>query len=316
MAVRRVPEDFPDLRSAVDASAPGDRVAFGPDPFPADAAVTVGGLAIDHAASVFDRDVFTYSLGVRPLSSPGPTLFRATGDDLDTPIVGGAASGHLHGQGGGDVLVGGAGAQWIEGGAGYAPHHVDEAIVAVGEESRDRIARFLGDQVIEDPAQGGDAVWAGVGITLPGHFEGRGLDGACVAVHFELPAGVETLFLDGAATWGRGNGSDKRTVGGDLDDRRAGRAGGDTLTGGGGDDTFRLLATAPFRATVTDLWPGAGRDDDQRAVSRAPFPSRERAFAALRQEGPDVWMVREDRPTVVLWNTRLADRAPDDLLAV
>ena len=34
MAVRRVPQDHPDIQSAIDASAPGDRIELGLGPFP------------------------------------------------------------------------------------------------------------------------------------------------------------------------------------------------------------------------------------------------------------------------------------------
>ncbi len=316
MTIRGAPEDLPDLRRAVDAAAPDGRVEIGLCPFPADVALTVGGLTLGHAANSSDGDVAAFDIGVRSLSLLDPTLFRATGYDLDIPIVGGAGSGPLHGRGGGDVLSGGDGAQWTDGGPGRDPRYVDDAAVAVDEGNRDRVALFLGDHVVEDPAEGGDGVWAGADVTLSGHSDVQGLDGACVTVHFEPPAGAERLFLDGAATWARDDGLDGRTVGGDLHHRRAGRAGADTLTADAGDDTSRLLAIAPFRATVEDFWPGAGSDVDRRAVSQDLFPSREQAPTESRQEGPDLRMVREDRPTAVPRDIRPADRAPDGLLIV
>ena len=101
----------------------------------------------------------------------------------------------------------------------------------------------------------------------------------------ETPAGAGNLFLDGAAAWGSGDGLDHRTVGDDLESQPVERAGSDTSTGGAGDDVFRLLAIAPFRATVTDFWPGAG-SNARPVASRGRFPSREQALASKR-EGPD-----------------------------
>ena len=58
----------------------------------------------------------------------------------------------------------------------------------------------------------------------------------------------------------RGSGDElgHRTTGSDPDDGPGDRAGSDAPTGGAEDDIFRLLATAPFRTTVADFWPGAG----------------------------------------------------------
>jgi CheY-like chemotaxis protein len=100
----------------------------------------------------------------------------------------------------------------------------------------------------------------------------------------ETPAGAGNLFLDGAAAWGSGDGLDHRTVGDDLESQPVERAGSDASTGGAGDDVFRLLAIAPFRATVTDFWPGAG-SNARPVASRGRFPSREQALASKR-EGP------------------------------
>jgi Ca2+-binding RTX toxin-like protein len=378
MAVRRVPEDHPDLQSAIDVSAPGDRIEVGPGVFPSAAVVTVDGLTIDHAGSFFSSDVVTLGPGVRSLALPGPTLFRATGNDEGNLITGGAATGYLYGRGGGDVLVGGAGAQWMEGGPGDDTYAVDDAAAPGGQGGGNRIPLFFGDRAVERPDEGWDAVWAGVDYALPGHVEGlvltggarrgygneapnlivgngegnllaglgggdemrggggddvylvngrgdrvvegegQGTDEIWATADYELPPGVENLFLDGAAVWGSGNDLGNRIVGNDLDNRLVGWAGSDTLTGGAGGDIFYLLAaTASFRATITDFRPGPG-SDDLLAFSRGLFASREQALAAARQEGPDVWMVRDGIfvAIVVLQNTRMGDIALDDIVIV
>lgn len=373
MAVRRVPEDYPDVQSAIDASAPGDRIEVGIGVSPT-AAVAVDGLTIDQSGGFFDSGTFTLGPGVRSLALPGPTLFRATGNDGDNVIVGGTASGYLYGRGGGDVLIGGPQSDWMEGGTGNDTYEVDDAAGLGGFGGGNRIALFRGDQVVERPDEGWDVVWSSADFTLPGNVEGlvltggarkgygneapnlivgtagdnvlaglggddemrggggndtylvnsrgdrvveegEGTDEVWATVDHELAAGVENLFLDGAAVWGSGNALNNRIVGDDLDNRLVGWGGLDTLTGGAGDDIFYLLPGPFFRATITDFWPGAG-SNDQLAFYRDLFSSREQAYAACAQRESDVWITLAGQTAVVLQNTRLTDLALDDFLIV
>ncbi len=220
MAVRRVPEDFPDLQSAIDASAPGDRVeaVLGPGLAPSSAVVTVDNLAIDFAGGSFDTGAFTLAPGVRSLSLSGPTRFSAIGNDGDNVIIGGRATGYLHGRGGDDVLAGGAGAQWMEGGAGDDAYEVDTTTAWGGLGGFERIPRFYGDRVVEKPGEGWDAVWAHVDYALPDHVEG--------------------LVLAGGARKGYGNEAPNVIVGNGEANLLAGFGGGDELWGAAGDDTY------------------------------------------------------------------------------
>lgn len=92
--------------------------------------------------------------------------------------------------------------------------------------------------------------------------------------------GLRTAREGGAAFPGRGGGlgfrhePGVRIIDDGSDDRLVGRAGGDTLTGGAAHGILRPLATTPFRAAITDVWPGAG-SNDRRAFPRRLFPSRE-----------------------------------------
>jgi Ca2+-binding RTX toxin-like protein len=220
MAVRRVPEDFPDIQSAVDASASGDRIEVSQSlgVFSAGAVVTVEGLTIDYAGGSFDTGRFTLGPGVRSLSLPGPTLFSVIGNDGDNQITGGRATGYLHGLGGNDVLLGGAGAQWMEGGPGDDGYEVDDASSPGGQWGFERIPRFRGDRVVERPGEGRDVVWAHVDYALPDHVEG--------------------LALAGGARKGYGNEAPNLIVGNGGANLLAGLGGDDELRGGGGDDTY------------------------------------------------------------------------------
>ena len=374
MAVRRVPDDFPDVQSAANASAPGDSVEVGASVLASNAVVPIDGLSIALPGSFFSGGTFVLGAGVRSLAVSGLTLFSATGNDLGNVITGGPASGYLFGLGGDDVLLGGPGAaDWMEGGTGNDTYEVDSTTAAGGQGNGNRPARFYGDQAVERPDEGWDVVWASVDFTLPAHIEGlvltggartgrgnalpntmvgtgagdildglggdddlrggggddtyivgdrgdrvveeagAGTDGIRAMTDYALPANVENLFLDGTAVWGSGNDLDNRIVGNGLDNRLVGWAGSDTLTGGAGDDVFHVMATAFSRTTITDFWPGAG-SNDQIAFSRDLFASREQAYAAAEQIGPDVSIARGSLATVVLQNTRLADLTLDDFL--
>ncbi len=144
----------------------------------------------------------------------------------------------------------------------------------------------------------------------------QGADEIRAAASYELPAHVGRLFLDGAAVWGRGDQFDDWVVGYDLTNRLVGWAGGDTLTGGAGANIFHAPAGGSSRVTVTDFRPDAGAGG-QPGFSRNLFPSPEQAFAAAWQAGLGMWVARGRNgiPFVPL-DTRLAERAPGDLLVV
>ena len=155
MAVRRVPEEYPDIQSAADASAPGDRIEVGASVLSSNAVVPIDGLSIALPGSFFSGGAFTLGAGVRSLTVSGSTLFSATGNDSGNVIVGGTASGYLYGLGGDDVLVGGpGGADWMEGGTGSGTYEVDDTALPGGQGGGDRVPLFLGDRVVERPDEG------------------------------------------------------------------------------------------------------------------------------------------------------------------
>jgi Ca2+-binding RTX toxin-like protein len=124
----------------------------------------------------------------------------------------------LHGRGGDDALVGGPGADWMDGGPGNDTYEVDDSITGGGLGGGNRIALFYGDQVVETPDGGWDAVWASVDFALPGHVEG--------------------LVLTGSARKGYGNEGSNLIVGNGGDNLLAGFGGDDEMRGGGGDDIY------------------------------------------------------------------------------
>lgn len=121
---------------------------------------------------------------------------------------------------GADTLIGNDAANRLAGGAG------DDSYV-VGDP---------GDQVVELPGEGADAVWSEVSL--------------------QLSAEVENLTLTGAAVSGVGNALDNAITGNDQANRIGGGAGADHLAGGAGADVFVYLAPAHGGDTIVDF--GAG----------------------------------------------------------
>ncbi|GAA0594468.1 hypothetical protein GCM10009416_35940 [Craurococcus roseus] len=243
MAVRRVPEDPPDIQSAVNASAPGDRIEVtGPtwatSAAPPSARVTIDDLTIDYAYPGIGS--FSLGPGVRSLALPGLGTFLATGNELDNRIVGGPGTGYLDGRGGDDFLAGGPGADSMAGGTGNDTYEVDNTTHPPFGSMR--VYAFLGDQAIERLDEGWDAVWASVDFTLPAHVEG--------------------LVLTGGARRGVGNEAGNLIVGSGEADVLAGLGGDDELRGGAGSDTY-LVGGRGDRVVEegTRFGPGFGIDE-------------------------------------------------------
>jgi CheY-like chemotaxis protein len=296
---------------ATGASAPDDRrTEVGLGLFPSDALMAADNLTSGPAGSSASRDVAAFGpgTGARWPAPPGPKPFGSTGNDGENIVTGAAATNHGQGDDGGVPVGVPRAAYRMEGGPGDDTHEADDASAAAGGQGGgDRIPLFFGDEAAGKPGEGGDAVWARVDLAPPGHVDGLVPPGGARKGHGDegvnlirgngedyLPAGLGggescagagNLFLDGAAAWGSGAGLDHRTVGDGLQSQPVERAGSDASTGGAGDDAIRLLAIAPFRATVTDFWPGAG-SNTRPATARGLFPSRGQALASGR-EGPD-----------------------------
>ena len=222
MAVRRVPGDHPDLPSAFNASAPGDRIEVTGRVSAFPTTVTVDDLTIDYALPEGSLLV-TLALGpgVRSLAVLGPLNSQLTGNDLDNRIVGGQGSSRsLDGLGGDDLLVGGPGPDRMVGGPGNDTYEVDSNLDVVfrGPTSAPTGPPPVGDRVVERPDEGWDAVWASVDFTLPAHVEG--------------------LVLTGAARRGFGNEAPNQIFGNGEANFLAGFGGDDELRGGAGGDTY------------------------------------------------------------------------------
>jgi hypothetical protein len=131
-------------------------------------------------------------------------LFGDAGDDL---LVGGAGNDRLAGGRGSDILDGGAGNDLLNGGAG-----------------NDRMSGGAGDDTyIVD--RSGDSVTETLSLA-----KGGGVDTVLSSISYKLGAHLDNLTLTGAADInGTGNGLANIIIGND---------GGNTLKGGGGDDSI------------------------------------------------------------------------------
>jgi Ca2+-binding RTX toxin-like protein len=154
-------------------------------------------------------------------ANAGATGLTLTGNEFANTIVGGSAVDTLNGGGGNDTLNGGGGADVMAGGLGNDIYYVDNGA----------------DVVTENPAEGSDTVYAGVGYTLAAGSEIEFL---------RANAGATGLILTGnesANTVVGGAGNDTLN-GGEGNDTLNGGGGVDTLNGGGGNDTLNGQAGA------------------------------------------------------------------------
>jgi Ca2+-binding RTX toxin-like protein len=148
-----------------------------------------------------------YSLGdnVENLVYGGTGSFMGFGNSLDNALIGGIGNDTLQGGGGNDVLIGRSGSDAMSGGLGDDTYEVTDA----------------GDVVIENAAEGIDAVWAHVDYSLASSDN------------------VENLLYGGTAAFvGTGNDLGNLMVGGSGADTLTGLGGNDILVGGAGADTL------------------------------------------------------------------------------
>jgi Ca2+-binding RTX toxin-like protein len=143
----------------------------------------------------------------------GSLFIAVIGTGEDDLILGYGGNDVLNGFGGNDTVMGGTGADTMRGGPGNDIYFVDSA---------------------------GDVVQEGTefGVSFAGD---NGLDHVISTVSFTLPANIEDLTLQEAATEGRnGTGNELNNVitGNRLGDVLNGLGGQDTLRGGAGDDTL------------------------------------------------------------------------------
>ena len=161
------------------------------------------------------------SANVENLTFVGVGMFTGVGNVLNNTIRGGVERDTLMGQGGDDIIVGGAGA-------------ANNVFGGVGD---DYYILQAADTVIENVGEGIDTV------------EAR------VASH-TLRANVENLIFGGTGNFvGTGNALNNLIVGGAGADTLRGGGGTDQVQGGGGSDTLLLLGAA---ADYTITAEGAG----------------------------------------------------------
>jgi Ca2+-binding RTX toxin-like protein len=154
------------------------------------------------------------SLNFASLGSYSPTgrvlVFAGDGHDIVRVGLTVSLSAELHGEGGNDLMIGGAGSDLLDGGAGH-----------------DLLTAVTGNDVLLG-GEGNDVLLAGAGND---HLDGGAGDDALVAA-----AGTDVLFGgegDDLLTGGSGNDA---LDGGAGNDVLLGNDGHDTLTGGAGDD--------------------------------------------------------------------------------
>jgi len=178
---------------------------------------------------------YTLSANVEAMTFTGTGYFYGAGNDGDNAIRGGNGGNTLEGRGGSDRLFGGDGDDVLDGGAGA-----------------DRMEGGLGDDVYYVDDEGDVVVDTG------------GRDTTYASVSHTLGAGVETLFLTGAAAVsGRGNALANTLIGNAAANVLQGMEGADTLRGGAGDDRLEGGADDDvlFGEAGNDvLVGGAGRD--------------------------------------------------------
>jgi Ca2+-binding RTX toxin-like protein len=157
-----------------------------------------GDMVIENAGEGTDTVLSTahYALptNVENLTLLGAADLQGYGNSAANTVTGNAGSNLLDGRGGADVMLGGA---------GNDVYFVDNA----------------GDQVVENPGEGTDAVFS--------------------SAHFALSANVETLVLQGGADLqGYGNDLANALYGNTGNNLLNGGAGADVMFGGLGNDTY------------------------------------------------------------------------------
>jgi serralysin len=170
------------------------------------------------------------------------------------------------------------------GGAGWDGYLVDNAA----------------DQVIENPGEGTDTIYATIGIFLP--------------------ANVENLTLIGGAdTNGYGNALDNTVTGNyasnwlngeDGADTMIGGAGNDMLIGGAGNDTF-LFQPGFGHDTIGDFAAGPG-SDDVIDFTGGLFGSFANVMSHAAQAGSDVVITYDALNAITLKNVALASLSAND----
>lgn len=226
-----------------------------------------------------------------------------TGNAADNIIIGNAAANIIEGRGGRDSIGGGDGNDRLDGGAG-----------------NDTLAGGAGADVLLGGA-GADLMTGGAGSDIyevdsvddiVTELAGEGIaDNVFAYVDFALADDLENLLMNyGVQTYGFGNGGNNIIVGNDQANIVEGRAGYDTLTGGGGSDLF-IISPQFGVDVITDFVAGAGTNDAL-IFSRSLFTSFDAVLANSAQVGADTWIGDGLGNTVVLAGVRLGDLHADD----
>lgn len=152
---------------------------------------------------VFTQLGYVLPAGVEHLTLIGTGSATLTGNGLDNILTGNDAGNLLQGLAGNDSLEGGGGWDTLRGGPGDDEYYVTSPMAAIDE------------------------------------WPGEGNDKVLSTVAFTLPAGVESLQLEGSDPLGAvGNGLANALIGNDAGNALDGGAGDDTLIGHGGDDVY------------------------------------------------------------------------------
>ncbi len=229
-------------------------------------------LAEKMALNQLDQDTTTRSIHFKDVVSEyeikTPTSlslarreFLFGSDDLDT-LTGGSKADHLYGGGSVDVLIGNAGQDYLEGNGGSdrleGGAGADTMVGGAGNDTY--LVDDPGDQVIEAPNNGRDAVESSVSFTLGTNVEDLTLTGSSDlnGTGNELD---NTITGNNGINRLDGHGGTDHLIGGDKNDILLGGTGdNDLLEGGTGFDTY-----------LYNAGDGTDRIEDSDATGRVVF---------------------------------------------
>jgi Ca2+-binding RTX toxin-like protein len=222
-----------------------------------------GDTIVEYAGEGTDRVLTTLNAYVLPanveqLIFKGTGNFSATGNGLDNLIIGGSGDDYIDSMGGSSNLYGG------QGNDTYYVRSRYEAITEAPSEGTDTMVALYHDSYVMAPNVENfvSRTYFSVGVT------GNALDNVIVGTaeqtYYYLPSGGP--FPNPGNTLSGGGGNDT-IVGGAAADTLQGGDGMDLLTGGGGADDFRYQGGETGLDRILDFTPGI----DKIALANAGF---------------------------------------------
>ncbi|MDP9421298.1 MAG: hypothetical protein M3Q19_00425 [Pseudomonadota bacterium] len=225
------------------------------------------------------------------------------GNGLGNTIIGNSQANVIEGRGGADIIDGGLGGDHLDGGSGNDTITGGEGTdVLLGGTGTDTMIGGVGSDIYEVDNIGDSVV----------ELAGQGTaDNVFAYVNYTLPTNTENLLMNyGLQTHGYGNAGDNIIVGNDQANVIEGRAGYDTINGGGGSDLF--IVNPGFGVDViNDFVAGAGTPDAV-LFSQLLFSNFAQVMANSAQVGADTWIGDGSGNTVVLVGVQRTSLHADD----